>query len=200
VTPVFTRWLSLSSVLTIALAVPGLAQDSTGLTYPDTSLPGVANSENNCVALSPWGRAHHLPEFDAYKVTDTVASGPPAPVRLNNRIARLYRTVIRNGAKNPPDFAGHFTVVIWPNGTFPQFVIVDARTGQVYYDENVTFGLPFAPMYRRDSRLFIIDATSMFPYHRDHPAYPWVEYIEWTGARFKSWRIKVPVGCVPLAR
>ncbi len=177
-----------------------MSQDSIAPTHPDANLPGVAYAENNCVALSPWGRAHHLPRFDDYGVTDTVVPGPPAPVQLTNRIARQYRTVIRNGAKEPPDFAGHFTVVIWPNGTSPQFVIVDARTGQVYYDEQVTFGLPLPPMYRRDSRLFIVDATSMFPYTRDHPAYPWIDYIEWTGVRFRYWRVKVPIGCVPLPR
>ncbi len=195
-----TPWLHLAALVAAAQVSPASAQDSARPTHPDTILPGVANAENNCVALSPWARANRLPHFDAYPSTDTVVSGSPVPVLLNNPVARTYRTVIRNGAKGSPDFAGHFKVVLWAEGTFPRFVIVDARTGQVYYDEEITRGLPLAPMYRRDSRLMIVDATSMFPYERDHPAYPWVDYIRWTGERFTMWRVKVPIGCIPESR
>jgi hypothetical protein len=192
-----TQWLYGTAAVGVILAAPSRAQDSVTVTRADTVLPGVANPANNCVALSPWARDHHLPSFEEYRTADTVVTGSPVPVLPNNPVARMFRTIIRNGAKSPPDFAGHFKVVIWGEGTFARFVIVDARTGQVYYDEEVTRGLPLAPMYRRDSRLMIVDATAMFPYKRDHPAYPWVDYIEWTGGRFKTWDVKVSVGCVP---
>jgi hypothetical protein len=35
--------------------------------------------------------------------------GKPAPVRLESPKAKLYRTVLRKGAKGGPNFAGHYT-------------------------------------------------------------------------------------------
>ena len=182
-------------LITSLLSTRVRAQDSATVIHPDPVPVGTANADRNCVAFSPWARSRKAPTFDDYRVTDTAAPSPPAPVRLSNRIARLYRTVIREGAKNTPDFAGHFTVVMWPNGTFPNLVIVDARDGQVYYDTLLTFGLPFPPMYRRDSRLMIIDATSLGTDRAGRPLYPWVDYLVWTGSRFRPRRLNAPVSC-----
>jgi len=60
-------------------------------------------------------------------------TGTPAPVVLSRPEDRRFRTMLRNGAKDGPNFAGHFTVVQWGCGTnCLSGAIVDAKTGQVY--------------------------------------------------------------------
>jgi len=72
------------------------------------------------------------PRFEDMPVTEKFA-GKPAPVKLLTTEARRYRTVIREGAREGPNFAGHFTIVTWGCGAgCVQFAIVDAKTGLVY--------------------------------------------------------------------
>ncbi len=47
-----------------------------------------------------------------YPARDTYI-GKPAPVISDSKRARLYRTVLREGAEKGPNFAGHYTVVAW---------------------------------------------------------------------------------------
>jgi hypothetical protein len=48
--------------------------------------------------------------FDRYPA-GKVYKGHPAPAKLVTAEQREFRTVLRNGAKKGPNFAGHFTVV-----------------------------------------------------------------------------------------
>jgi hypothetical protein len=91
--------------------------------------------------------------------------GKPAPVVLDSRRARLYRTVLREGTKKGPNFAGRYTIVTWGAGLGVFSVaVVDARTGKVYFPPfreigNISYGMPFIdkgdnPAWRIDSRLF----------------------------------------------
>ena len=44
----------------------------------------------------------------------------------------MFRTVLRNGMKWGPNFAGHYAVVVWGCGTScSSFAVVNLRTGQV---------------------------------------------------------------------
>lgn len=74
-------------------------------------------------------------EFDSYKVNDGMGSSskPTTPdVRLGR--AHLYRTVIREGAKAGPNFAGKFTIVqIGCGAATVCLAIVDATSGKVYF-------------------------------------------------------------------
>jgi hypothetical protein len=73
-----------------------------------------------------------LPLFTEFKVT-TRFRGKPAPAVLVRPIEQRFRTVLREGAKDGPNFAGHYTVVEWGCGTECfQAAIVDAETGRVY--------------------------------------------------------------------
>lgn len=59
--------------------------------------------------------------------------GKPAPVKIVTREARQFRTMLREGAAEGPNFAGHYTVVTWGcGGGCVKFGIVDAITGSVY--------------------------------------------------------------------
>jgi hypothetical protein len=82
-----------------------------------------------------------LPTFKDFPVSPRYR-GKPAPVRLVTQQARMYRTVLREGARHGPNFAGHYTIVTWGCGTSClEFAIVDARTGNVYFPPfDVAFG------------------------------------------------------------
>jgi hypothetical protein len=83
----------------------------------------------------------------------------------------MFRTRIRNGAKGPVEFAGHYTLPRWGCGAgCSAFAIVDSITGRVY---EVPFSLEDLPYpwldkqegeghqrmdYRPDSRLMKFDA------------------------------------------
>ena len=57
------------------------------------------------------------PRSEDYPVLKSeMYKGKPAPVMLYSKRARLYRTVLREGAKEGPNFAGHYTIVTWGAG------------------------------------------------------------------------------------
>src|SRR5262245_33590984 len=59
----------------------------------------------------------NAPTFEQFKVTEE-PEFVPAPLNpKSNPIARNYRTAIRSGMKSGPNFAGHYTLVVWGCGT-----------------------------------------------------------------------------------
>ena len=80
------------------------------------------------------GQRFSLPRFESYPVSSTFR-GKPAPVNLRGHSrAKIYRTVLREGAKEGPNFAGHYTVVMWGCGSdCMEVAVVDAKTGRVYF-------------------------------------------------------------------
>lgn len=94
-----------------------------------------------------------------------IFKGRPARPVLNRKRARLYRTVLRKGAKEGPNFAGRFTIVTWGAGLGAfSIAVVDARNGTVHFPpfetvSNTAYGLPYIdkgdnPAWRMDSKLF----------------------------------------------
>jgi hypothetical protein len=67
------------------------------------------------------------PAFDTVK---------PVPIDLSSSPeARRYRTMLREGSKDGPNFAGTFTIVGWGCGSACiEWAIVDAKTGKVFFD------------------------------------------------------------------
>jgi hypothetical protein len=107
----------------------------------------------------------NVPTFDEYKVIGKF-KGKPAPVILINKLARMYRTRITEGAKTGANFAGHFTVVGWGAGLGAfSFAVVDAKKGRIYfppfdYIDASLYGIPNLddgenPQFRVDSKLLI---------------------------------------------
>lgn len=65
----------------------------------------------------------------------------------------MFRTRLREGAAKGPNFAGHYTLVMWGCGAACQMVaVVDAGDGQVSF---APFTTSEGASYRLDSRLFI---------------------------------------------
>jgi hypothetical protein len=104
--------------------------------------------------------APRAPRFEDYPVADTSLGQPrPAGVVFTSAdYGAMYGTRLRQGAAEGPNFAGHYTVVIWGCGTGCQIAaVVDARTGRLSDETLLTAsGLQF----RRDSRLLYADAPT----------------------------------------
>jgi hypothetical protein len=71
------------------------------------------------------------PRFEDFTVR-FVYKGKRARPRLTTDFARLFRTRLRNGAKEEPNFAGHYRLVFWGCGTnCLTGGVVNATTGAV---------------------------------------------------------------------
>jgi hypothetical protein len=130
-------------------------------------------------------------KFNSYKAM-TIYKGKPAPARIETQ-QRYFRTRIREGAKEGPNFAGKYTIASWGCGSgCVSFVVVDAHTGKVY--DNVPFsilGLPYQGtesqrdyrglVYKLGSRLLIADGCP-----EDEPKNCGTHYYEWLGKGFKK--------------
>jgi hypothetical protein len=96
--------------------------------------PGVTRAQSRS-NRQQWVSTRRVakPRFEDYPVRE-VFRGRPAPVVLDTRRARMYRTMLREGARTGPNFAGHYTFVLWGCGTgCAETAVVDARTGRVYF-------------------------------------------------------------------
>ena len=106
-------------------------------------------------ASSPTESSVQLPRFSSFPVTDT---GPvsPAPLKFGrDTLARRFRTVLQEGARRGPNFAGQFTIIGWGCGSSCQMnAVVDARSGRIFQPWIQTM---MAADYRRNSNLFIAD-------------------------------------------
>ncbi len=77
------------------------------------------------------------PRFADYPAGPRYNGKPMSPDVKSHPRSRMFRTVIREGARNGPNFAGHYTIVDWGCGAgCISFAIVDARTGQVFHPED----------------------------------------------------------------
>jgi hypothetical protein len=150
------------------------------------------------VAASDVTSRTDTPHFEDFPVREKF-TGKPAAVKVESRGARRYRTVIREGAREGPNFAGHYTVVTWGCGAgCVQFAVVDAKTGVVYsprfyvaarvrFDEETQ--QPDEPLqFRIDSKLLIVSGS---PNEKNEGVY----YYSWDGRRLaliKSTAFKEP--------
>ena len=86
-----------------------------------------------------------LPKFEDFRVNE-IFKGTPANPLLETRFARLYRTNIRNAAKEGPNFAGHCTIAEWGCGSnCGQMAVIDEKTGHVFEGPAETIAYP--PMF-----------------------------------------------------
>lgn len=135
--------------------------------------------------LSPAALAQKIPQFKDYPAS-RIYRGKPAPVNLNsNAIARQFRTMLRNGAKKGPNFAGNYTVVMWGCGTSCQFIaLVDARNGKVY-DTGITASA--GASYKINSNLLVVNPPeNIAEGYGGGQAPDWLktEYYVWRNNRF----------------
>jgi hypothetical protein len=141
-----------------------------------------------CLACVTLAQEKHLPRFEDYPAE--LFRGAPAPAKIVGPLARSYRTRLRGGAKEGPNFAGHYTVVYWGCGSDCRvFAVVDAKTGKVYFPPGIR-AVSRVPsqeedpiQYRGDSRLLVI-AGEVWPgggQWKPEATY----YYEWRGGELK---------------
>ena len=135
------------------------------------------------------------PRFEDYPALRSVSH--PAPPLLNNRLARRYRTVLRDTVTQGPDFAGSATIVQWGCGSScHEWAVVDGRTGRVYAPP-AEIEMMFGPSYFRDaglhyqpnSRLLVVVGPTIWRQGRS--AEQWHEgatFFEWTGRSLRLLR------------
>lgn len=112
------------------------------------------------------------PKFDQFPAENVANHWVPADINSNPEAA-TYKTVLRRGTAQPPNFAGCYSVVAWGCGSScVTFAIVNRKTGRVIFPEQIKnvsgvhlqaddflaeantgyWGLRF----RRDSRLLVL--------------------------------------------
>lgn len=92
-----------------------------------------------------------LEDFPAEAAPDRVAADIDFS---SDKDARLFRTRLRKGLKDGPNFNGHYNVVMIGCGTSCQsYKVVDINNGKVFGAFTTTYGATF----RKDSALIIAD-------------------------------------------
>ena len=137
-------------------------------------------------AQDKGGAFKKAPQFSDYPVKE-IYRGRPAAVKLaSHPLARTFRTVLRDGAEKGPNFAGHFTVVLWGCGAGCQsFAIVEANSGKVMFVTSKKEKIPEAVVgldYRIDSSLFIVNPIALL--EAEDPA----SGLRSEDSRFYVWR------------
>lgn len=113
----------------------------------------------------------------------------------SHKNANMFRTNLRNAAKEGVNFAGHYILTTWGCGTnCTQSAIIDARNGRVFFPdqlEGAGFGFCELPddtepiVSRADSRLLILSGFKGGDLSLNN-APCGIYYLEWTGTKFNQ--------------
>lgn len=158
------------------------------------------------LALSTAAFAQRKPMYASY--SSRIETIRNIKVDLSTRNARMYRTNLRNAAKEGVNFAGHFILTGWGCGTnCSEWAIIDARNGHVYFPDKfagVGYGfcdLPDHAMpgdapnladdasgplyYKKNSRLVVLTGYTGGGLDNKR-AKCGVYYFEWTGTSLRQ--------------
>lgn len=113
----------------------------------------------------------------------------------SHKTANMYRTNLRNAAKEGVNFAGHFVLATWGCGTdCSQSAVVDARGGRVFFPEILDIvGISYCDLlenvepivFKADSRLLVLSGFKGGDIDRKN-APCGIYYFVWTGTDFKQ--------------
>lgn len=113
----------------------------------------------------------------------------------SHKNANMFRTNLRNAAKEGVNFAGHYILTTWGCGTnCTQSAIIDARNGRVFFPRELGgagFGFCELPddtepaVYQADSRLLVLSGFKGGDLSVEN-APCGIYYLEWTGRNFKQ--------------
>jgi hypothetical protein len=137
------------------------------------------------------------PEFDQYPVKVEKATAKTVNLK-SHKMARMFRTSLRESLKGGVNFAGKFVVSVTGCGTgCIQARIINAKTGAVYFPEPLmgvswTSEIGDAEMldYKKNSRLLIVNGY-VASGKKDTDGYDVMTeefgtwYYEWTGTNLK---------------
>jgi hypothetical protein len=149
------------------------------------------------LATGPEQNIEKLPKFEDFLVTEAW-TGPPAVVKLTSHEEHLFKTSLREAAKQPPNFAGHFRFVPWGCGTFCSGgAVIDLKTGEVVQpplakrvlgEEHWIFCVSMfkngGTEYRRESSLFVLRCGGKSD--QDGNNTPDTYYFNFIGGQFRQ--------------
>jgi hypothetical protein len=146
------------------------------------------------LAFSSIGFAQSTPAFKQYAAR--VEKIRNVKVNLqSHKNARMFRTNLRNAAKEGVNFAGHYILTTWGCGTnCSQSAIIDARNGRVFFPgelEGAGFGFCELPddaepiVYQANSRLLILNGFKGGDLEKENSPCG-IYYLEWTGTNFRQ--------------
>jgi hypothetical protein len=128
---------------------------------------------------APVEQAQNIPTFQQFRLAQIYRGKPAKPI-FRTKEELEFRTRIREGAANGPNFAGHYAVVIWGGGTGTgTFVLVDVKSGQIFFHVDPKRGIEF--YFQLNSRLMVIDGCDSPP--GDGPCVR--SFWEWSGKEMK---------------
>ncbi|MBI5448641.1 MAG: GIY-YIG nuclease family protein [Gammaproteobacteria bacterium] len=150
------------------------------LSHPNQIYTGCTNDLKRRLTEHNLGKSPHTKKYCPWKLTLYLAFPEKQKVE-----ERRFRTVLKNAAKQPPNFAGNMIVATWGCGIdCRSFAIINAQTGKVWFPD---FGMTSAPIdhpkykgrlgyyYWKNSNLFVAIGSQGFG------AVPGVYYYLWTG-------------------
>lgn len=166
-------------------ATPHPVSTNSNIPLPASTPMPPSQNANNLL-----GVRQDIPKFSDYPVTN-IFSGKNAPVILSSNEDRMYRTTLREAAKEKPDFAGHYKFAIAGCGTECAIAaVINLRTGKVYwFPETISCG--FSPKvddlvgesqikYRLDSKLLMTCGL-----RADYRDFAYVDYYVFQDNRFR---------------
>ena len=151
----------------------------------------------SCEGMAAGGETLPAPPFEKYGVSLTFQGKPAAVDLTTDKKAPRFRTVLREGAADGPNFADHYTVVTWGCGAGCQsHAIVDAVSGRVFM---VPFTTGNGLAFRRESRLLVADPAEQCadPQLLGPDVSTWFEWDGRTLVRIGSFHIVAPCGPLP---
>jgi hypothetical protein len=168
--------LTLALVIACSSTPPSATESSTDQATV-SAVNTLNSSKKTLVSQSNTQPVSQAPAFEDYPATKSF-SGRRAPVNLaSHPQARRFRTVLQQGAKQGPNFAGKYTVVTWGCGTSCQAIgIINAETGSVYMlDSPAEAGVKF----KLDSRLLVVNPPENIS--EKEPDWLQTHYYVWDG-------------------
>jgi hypothetical protein len=106
-----------------------------------------------------------LPKFEDFSVAE-LFQGKNASLILTKQ-DKMYRTRLKNGAQQKPNFAGHYILTVWGCGASCRMgAAIDAKTGRVHWlpgticcwdysiEDDLAIGDPI--LFRKDSKLLLL--------------------------------------------
>jgi hypothetical protein len=127
--------------------------------------------------------ATRAPRFADYPAGAVYRGTPAAPDFKRNPAAERFATLLREGARRGPNFAGHLRVVEWSCGPSCQWwMIVNTKTGRIQDSpEPGVFGLEF----QLDSRLLVVNTLGRFKADDPPGGMPIAKYYVWRNDRLE---------------
>jgi hypothetical protein len=167
-------------------------------------------SKQFCALTLAWACAAcgaELPRFTDYPVKEAW-QGSSAPIKLLTRSERMFKTVLTQASKEPPDFAGHYRFAGWGCGSLcGAGAIIDLQSGKVYqpplggkgggWSRWISCSALFEGTgyeYHVDSRMMIVRCGRNFDEHGKN--WPEIDYLLWQGNGFKN-LLRIPEKQLP---